>query len=35
VTPDDLDAAERYFQELAARGAWKGGAAALVRVRAK
>src|SRR4051812_3351921 len=27
----DLDAAERYFRERAARGAWKGGAAALAR----
>src|SRR5690349_14993924 len=29
----DLDAAERYFRERAARGVWKGGAAALVRAR--
>ncbi len=35
LTSDDLDAAERYFQGRAARGAWKGGAAALVRARAK
>src|SRR4051794_14267408 len=27
----DLDAAERYFRERAAKGAWKGGAAALAR----
>src|SRR3954447_12067980 len=27
----DLNAAERYFRERAAKGAWKGGAAALVR----
>jgi hypothetical protein len=29
----DLDAAEHYFRGRAARGAWKGGAAALVRAR--
>jgi hypothetical protein len=27
----DLDAAERYFRERAAKGAWRGGAAALAR----
>ncbi len=35
LTSDDLDAAERYFQGRAARGAWKGGAAALVQARAE
>ena len=29
----DLDAAERYFRERAARGAWKGGAAAVAQAR--
>ena len=27
----DLDAAERYFRERAAKGVWKGGVAALAR----
>src|SRR4051794_6039643 len=31
LSETDLDAAERYFRERAARGAWKGGAAALAR----
>ena len=29
----DLDAAERYFRERAAKGVWRGGAAALARAR--
>lgn len=29
----DLDAVERYFRERAAKGAWRGGAAALARAR--
>ena len=29
----DLDAAERYFRERVARGAWRGGAAGLVQAR--
>jgi hypothetical protein len=29
----DVDAAERYFRDLAARGSWKGGAAGLERAR--
>ena len=29
----DLDAAERYFRERAARSAWRGGAAALAQAR--
>ena len=31
----DLDAAERYFRERAAKGAWRGGAAARARARAR
>ena len=33
LTPADLDTAERYFRELAARGTWKGGAAGLSRAK--
>ena len=29
----DLDAAERYFRERTARGAWRGGAAGLAQAR--
>src|SRR4051812_47385101 len=31
----DLDAVERYFRERVAKGAWRGGAAALARARAR
>ena len=33
LTAGDLDAAERYFRELAVRGPPKGGAAGLERVK--
>ncbi len=33
LTAEDVDATERYFRELAAQGAWKGGAAAVERAR--
>ena len=33
LTSEDVQAAERYFHELAARGACKGGAAALQRAK--
>ena len=33
LTAEDVDAAERYFREIAACGAWKGGAAALERAK--
>jgi hypothetical protein len=33
LTDEAVEAAERYFRELAARGAWKGGAAALQRAK--
>ena len=33
MMPDEVDAAERYFRELAARGTWRGGAAGLSRAR--
>jgi hypothetical protein len=33
LTADDLDAAERYFRGLAARGPPKGGAAGLERAK--
>jgi len=33
LTDEDVEAAEHYFRELAARGAWKGGAAALQRAK--
>ncbi len=35
LTAEDVDAAERYFRELAARGAWKGGAAGLERAKGR
>jgi hypothetical protein len=33
LTDKAVEAAERYFRELAARGVWKGGAAALQQAR--
>jgi hypothetical protein len=33
LTPEDVDAAERYFREPAANGAPKGGAAAVDQAR--
>ena len=33
LTAEDVDAAERYFRELTARNAWKGGAAGLDQAR--
>ena len=33
LTPEDVDAAERYFRELATPGAQKGGAAGLEQAK--
>ena len=35
LTPEDVDAAESYFREVAALGATKGGAAAVRQAKAR
>ncbi len=35
LTPENVNAAERYFRKLAAPGAWKGGAAGLEQAKAR
>ena len=35
LTPEDVDAAEVYFREIAALGATKGGAAAVQQAKAR
>ena len=35
LTPEDVDAAERYFREIAAMGANKGGATAVRQAKVR
>jgi hypothetical protein len=35
LTPEDVDAAERYFREIVAPEGWKGGAAGLEQAKAR
>jgi hypothetical protein len=35
LTPEDVDVAERYFREIAAMGATKGGAAAVRQAKVR